>query len=179
MKHTTLSEIFYVKVPNDLLGPNMPPGHTEGILHGVFGREGQLLLTHILLQSGAHWSGIPLIALTIGGSGGEHLQDQLQPWGCMGGTPNVSKLEYLEGLIVRPRFIDEPGRHTGIIIDWAEKFSKHPQEHKPLSLIHLQSGSLALLPNNYFFIEDPHFTQTSELTKHYRRGEEQYWETPL
>lgn len=181
MKHTTLSEIFYVEVPNDALGPDMPPGTTPGILHGVYGKPGQLLLTHVLLESGAHWSGIPLIALTATGATGlpRHFQDELQPWGCMGTEPIVSKLDYLEGLVVQPRFIDEPGRHTGLIIDWEGPFSKHPQEHKPLSLIQLQTGAFALLPNNYFIVSDKHFTKESELTKFYRRGEETYWEEPL
>jgi len=181
MKHASLGDIFYVDVDNNLLGPNMPPGVTPAILHGVYAREGQLLLTHLLLQSGAHWSGIPLIALTTSGAMGlpTHLQDQLQPWGAMGTELVVSRLDYLEGLTVNPRFIDEMGRHSGIIIDWHGPFARHPQEHKPLSLIILSSGQFALLPNNYFTMSDPHFTKPSDLTKHYRRGEEVYWETPL
>jgi hypothetical protein len=41
----------------------MPSGFTEGILHGIFCKSGQLMLTHVQLQTGAHWSGLPLSAL--------------------------------------------------------------------------------------------------------------------
>jgi len=180
MIHKSLPQIFYVSVPNNLLGPKMPEGWTRGILHGLYGREGQMILCHILLESGAHWSGIPLHLITMewdGDSSGMIFnQKDLQPWGCMGEALNISLLEYLEGLKVTPRFMDVEGRHTGIIVDWNGKFSRHPEEHKPLSLIHLASGQFALLPNNYFTLSDPHFTKLSELPKLYRRGDKVWWE---
>jgi len=179
MNHVSLPKIFYVYVPNNLLGPNMPSGFTRGILHGIYARESQAILTNILLESGAHWSGIPLHLLTFE----EKLinnklfsQSDLQPWGAMGTELSVSNMMYLNGLRVKMRMIEAEGRHTGIIIDWKDGFSIYPQEHKPLSMIHLDNGQIAAIPNNYFTIEDPHFTVESELTKFYKRGEVIYWE---
>jgi hypothetical protein len=172
MNHASLNEVFYVKVPNSFLGPQMPEGYTRGILHGVYGRSGQTLLTHILLESGAHWSGIPLIG--IGVTDGTRGQSYRQPWACMGESPVVSKLKYLEGLRVKAS--GHTARHTGIVIDWGEEFSKHPQEHKPLSLLIDAEGGFLLLPNNYFIVSDLHFTETSEITKFYKRGESVWWE---
>ena len=181
MNHVNLPQIFYVYVDNNDLGVGMPPGFSKGILHGIYAREGQAILTHILLESGAHWSGIPLYNLYLNNpdeeSGSLHIGvTSLQPWGGMGSDLKVSKLTYLEGLRLKPRFIEIEGRHTGIIIDWADGFSIHPQEHKPLSLIVLDNGQFAMLPNNYFLLSDPHFTKPSDLTRFYRRGETVYWE---
>ena len=74
--------------------------------------------------------------------------------------------------------IKESGRHTGIMIDWNDGFSKYPQEHKPLSLINLSNGQFALLPNNYFLLHDDHFVDPAakENLKHYKRGDTVYWE---
>lgn len=155
MKHTSLGQIFYVKIDKKYLGPDLE-GFEEGILHGIYCREGEAVLSHILLKSGAHWSGIPLVGLNINKDSMD--LSILQPWGGMGDDISVSCLDYLSGLPVEPRFIPSKGRHSGIIIDWNGKFSKHPTEHKPLSLIVLDSGGFCLLPNNYFIISDKHFT---------------------
>jgi hypothetical protein len=86
---------------------------------------------------------------------------------------------YLEGLRVTTRVgMAEPGRHTGIVIDWADGYSRYPQEWKPLSLVALDKGQFALLPNNYLLYEDPHFVdpEARALTKYYRRGDRVWWE---
>jgi hypothetical protein len=97
----------------------------------------------------------------------------------MGENLDVWHARYLEGLtvsILKP--FRERGRHTGIIVDWCDGFSRYPQEHKPLSLINVSSGQFALLPNNYFLLHDAHFVDpaSQENLKHYRRGETVYWE---
>ena len=171
MKHASLDRIQYVWVDNAQLGPSLPPGKTAAILHGVYGRPGQLLLTHLLLETGAHWSGIPLIAL---GKELPPLPDaRRQPWGNMGEEPEVSHLPYLEGLKARC-YIGE-ARHTGVMVDWTGPFSHHPQEHKPLSLLVDSGGGFLLLPNNYFTLQDPHFTKGPP-PKGYKRGETVWWE---
>ena len=178
MNHKTLPHHFYVQIPNALLGPKMPEGTTRGLLHGIYGREGQALLTHVLLDTGANWSGIPLHLLRTEDAVGPQLdQVILAPWGCMGRDIKVSQLEYLEGLPVELRLHPQRGRHTGIIVDWDDAFAKHPQEHKPLSLLIVDGGHFALLPNNYFIISDKHFTTGKrELTKNYYRGSKVYYE---
>jgi hypothetical protein len=95
----------------------------------------------------------------------------------MGEETVAFTLPYLEGLPVIGRDTGK-GRHTGILIDWSDGFSRYPQEHKPLSLIETDTGQYALLPNNYYTIEDKHFTDKGAQAdrKHYKRGETTYWE---
>ena len=63
-RHGNLPFHLYIKVNNKHLGDEMPDGHTEGIWHGVFGRINQTLSCHVLLESGAHWSGLPIQAIS-------------------------------------------------------------------------------------------------------------------
>lgn len=178
MRHTDLPYHMYVNVDNRFLGPNMPEGTTPAIWHAVYCRPGQLLMAHVLLESGAHWSGLPLHAMSTSGAFARE-PEELMPWYAMGDSIEATKLAYLEGLPCRTRLpFEEEARHTGIMIDWTDGFSRYPQEHKPLNLIELESGQFALLPNNFLVFRDKHFTreEAKDMLRHYRRGEELYWE---
>jgi hypothetical protein len=63
-------------------------------------------------------------------------------------------------------------------VDWKDGYSRYPAEHKPLSLIQLDSGQFVLFPNNYVVYKEKHFVshKAKENMKHYRRGEEVFWE---
>lgn len=176
--HASLPAHLYVNVDNRLLGPSMPAGVTPGLWHGVYAREGQILLCHVLLESGAHWSGLPLHGLS-------RTHDfsltpaQLMPWCAMGTETVVWDARYLHGLVVNLHTgVVARGRHTGLIIDWADGFSRYPQEHKPLNLVALDAGQFALVPNNYLTFEDAHFVNDRARASmgHYRRGDVEYWE---
>ena len=175
--HTALPYHFYVFVDNKYLGKDVPEGFTEGILHGVYAKTGQMMLTHVQLETGAHWSGIPLHGLTH-----KPVKDlkKVEPWGCMGEQITATLFPYLDGLVGKYMKDNLKFRHTGIIIDWNDGFSRYPQEHKPLSLVALEQGNFGLLPNNYFKIYDKHFTQELDevdvTLKKYKRGEVIYWE---
>ena len=177
-RHASLPYHLYVNVGNEHLGPSMPAGVTPGLWHGIFARPGQVVLCHVLLESGAHWSGLPLHALSAGLDFSLGPSD-LMPWGAMGGDLESWHAGYLEGLEceVRAPFTAR-GRHTGIVVDWADGFSRYPQEHKPLSLLALDSGQFALLPNNFATYRDAHFTSPGAQAnlRHYRRGEGVWWE---
>lgn len=176
-KNANLPFHLYVNVNNAFLGPDMV-GYTKGIWHGVYGREYQILLCHVLLETGAHWSGLPLHAISFTDSfffG----PDQLMPWHCMGEDIEVFYSTMLEGVKVESRKpIEMPGRHTGIIIDWKDGYSRYPQEHKPLNLIAFDQGQYALLPNNYLIFIEKHFVNPEKKweTKLYKRGETIYYE---
>ena len=174
-KHGNLPYHIYVNVDNKFLGPNMPEGTTAGLWHAVYGREYQLLLGHVLLESGAHWSGLPLHAMSTTTDFSVN-HETLMPWKVMGEDIDLVHFTYLEGLPVETKA--GKGRHTGIIIDWKDGYSKYQQEHKPLNLINLHSGQFALQPNNYCRFTDAHFTneKAKENLKHYLRGEDIYWE---
>jgi len=169
---------LYVNVKNEFLGPAMPSGCTSGIWYGVYSRPHQVLLCHVMLESGANWSGLPLHALSTFDYFDEKLEN-LMPWSCMGDDIQTFHAKYLEGLeceIIRPSKYE--GRHTGIIIDWSDGYSRYPQEHKPLNLIELSCGQFGLLPNNFVTFKDKHFTSDEAKLnmKYYRRGETVYWE---
>lgn len=177
-RHASLPFHLYVNVSNRYLGPEMPEGVTPAVWHGVFGREYQTLMCHVLLESGAHWSGLPLHALSTTKDFSVPRQ-HLMPWGAMGSALDVWYATYLEGLTAEIRIpFQAKGRHTGIVVDWQDGFSRYPQEHKPLNLLHLNSGQFALLPNNYSTFSDAHFVtaKAKENLRHYRRGSEVYWE---
>ena len=171
-KHAPLPFHFYVNVDNTFLGPNMPEGVTKAIWHGRYCREYQTLSCHVFLESGAHWSGLPLHAISTT-KDFRYDHEMLMPWAGMGEDIEAVYMPFLEGLET-----NADGRHTGIIIDWKDGYSRYPAEHKPLSLIALNSGQFSLLPNNYVTYKEKHFVNEAakEDMKHYRRGEEVYWE---
>jgi len=178
-RHASLPDHIYCYVNNVFLGPKMPSGVTECILHGLYSRPGQRMLTHVLLETGAHWTGIPLGALRTKPEIKNLLDvEQLEPWGGMGEILTTSHMDMLDGLKAQVISNGEFGRHTGTIVDWSDGYSRYPQEHKPLSLIQMDNGQIALLPNNYFRLEDKHFThkEKEEQLKNYRRGEIIYYE---
>jgi len=177
-RHAVLPYHLYVNISNEFLGPDMPSGTTKAIWHGIHCREHQLIMCHVLLESGAHWSGLPLHAIS---SKFDFSIDRssLMPWSAMGSELDVTHMKYLEGLeckILSP--ISTTRRHTGIVIDWLDGYSRYPAEHKPLSLIELDNGQFSMLPNNFFLLNDKHFVdeQAQKNIKFYRRGEVIYWE---
>lgn len=177
-KHANLPFHIYVNVKNEFLGPEMPSGTTAGIWHGIYSRTYQTIMCHVFLESGAHWSGVPIHALSTTYDFSIP-REYLMPWAAMGDDLESWHAKYLEGLSCE---IHAPfkagGRHTGIIIDWTDGYSRYPEEHKPLNLIVLENGQLALLPNNYATYRDDHFTneQSRVNMKYYKRSEKVYWE---
>ena len=186
-RHANLPFHLYVHVDNRALGPQVPPGSTAAIWHAVYARPGQVVMAHVLLETGAEWCGVPLQqivadrnALTRWHDGHPPLGQDLQPWGAMGDCIETVHMQYLEGLLVMgsgagPGFT---GRHTGIVIDWADGFSRYPQEHKPLNLIERSDGHYLLFPNNYCRFMDKHWTHSrrEDDLKKYRRGDQVHWE---
>ena len=75
----------------------MPEGVTPAIWHAVYGRPYQLLLCHVVLESGAHWSGLPLHAISMEKDFSlDH--EELMPWKCMGEDLDVVQLDFLKTL---------------------------------------------------------------------------------
>jgi hypothetical protein len=186
-RHANLPHHLYVHVNNAALGPTMPAGTTKAIWHAVYGRPGQIVMAHVLLETGAHWCGLPLHQLGAHPDAFRQMPlgpgtapCDLQPWGAMGDHLEAVSLDYLEGLTVMgsgvgPGFC---GTHTGMVLDWSDGFSRYPQEHKPLNLIERSDGRYLLYPNNYCRFMDKHFTSLtrSDDLKHYRRGDRVFWE---
>jgi hypothetical protein len=161
-KHTPLPFHFYVNVENSFLGPDMPEGVTKAIWHGIYCREYQTLSCHVFLESGAHWSGLPLHAISTT-EDFSYGHEVLMPWSGMGEEIEAVYMPFLEGLETNSN-----GRHTGIIIDWKDGYSRYPAEHKPLNLIQSNFGQFFLLPNNYVAYKEKHFVshKAKENMKH-------------
>ena len=128
-RHANLPFHLYVHVDNRALGPKLPPGTTAAIWHAVYARPGQVVMAHVLLETGAEWCGVPLHQIVADPQAFGRTNDaflpmgqDLQPWGAMGECIETVHMQYLEGLLVMgsgagPGFT---GRHTGIVIDWAD-----------------------------------------------------------
>lgn len=174
-KNSNLPFHLYVNVNNRALGPNMPDGVTKGIWHGVYSREYQLIMCHVFLETGANWSGLPLHAISVTEDFSQPIE-RLMPWACMGEDMESFHSAFLEGL--HGHYGSEWCRHTGIVIDWKDGYSRYPQEHKPLNLVQLSNGQYAMLPNNYLVYEEKHFVNPEKRKdlKNYKRGETIYWE---
>ena len=189
MKHGNMPYHLYVLVPNALLTNGVNTGYTRGIWWGVYCRLGQHLMSHVLLESGANWTGIHVKDLIADDGKSKsleninfynNLEQPLFPWAAMGDDVEVFPANYLEGLDVKDARNGKPlGRHTGLMFDWRDGFSRYPQEHKPLNLIALtDSPQFAMLPNNFCLFQDKHFiTKTQDPNiKNYRRGADVKWE---
>lgn len=178
MRHANLPFHLYVNVSNLALGPGMQPGSTPGVWWGVHCRPGQALMCHVMLASGAQWAGIPIHHVSAGDKFDRH-HLELMPWSAMGEHVEAFHAQYIEGMQVGIRKpFDDAGRHTGIVIDWADGFSRYPQEHKPLNLVEIvDQGQFALLPNNFIEFEDRHLVREHlrDDLRRYRRNEQVYW----
>ena len=105
-RHANLPFHLYVHIDNRALGPTMPAGTTRAIWHAVYCRPGQIVMAHVLLETGAEWCGVPLhmIAADPDAFRVKPLADpdapgDLQPWGAMGEHVEAVHLEYLEGMM--------------------------------------------------------------------------------
>jgi len=174
-RHANLPYHLYVFVDNKYLGLN--DGYTQGIWHAVFAREGEVLLSHVLLETGAHWTGLPLHAIHHTPNPVSKKVGHLQPWGNMGTNIDVFMMKHLEGIEVEYFQHNIKGVATGITIDWYDGFSRYPEQHKPLHLTALEDGNYYLLPNNYLRWYDPSFTDEKKWLecKNYRRGDQKWF----
>jgi hypothetical protein len=176
MKSVALPYHLYVWVDNKHLGGET--GTTRAVLHGVCARLGQVILGHVLLETGAHWTGVPIHGIFCKENVSTEFDlKSIQPWGAMGEEINVCHLPYLEGLRIEIFNKKWLGRSTGIIIDWNDGFSRHPEQHKPLHLLQMDTGHYSLQPNNYIRWSDPSFVEVEKWieTKNYRRGDKIWW----
>lgn len=172
--HAPLPHHLYVTVSNKFISDCA--GSTRAVLHGVYTRPGQVVYGNLLLETGAHWSGVPLHGITHLDAPTVWSDHDCQPWGCMGTQPFMVLMPYLEGLGCEIKGVK--GRHSGMILDWYDGgFIRSPEQHKPLSLLLMDNGHIALYPNNYIRFYDPSFVDPDlwDQTKNYRRNTRTYW----
>ena len=183
MNHANLPFLLYVRVPNWVITDGkVKDGFTKGIWWGVYARLGQHVMTNILLETGANWTGVAVKDVCLDDDCPFPVVSDapLFPWAAMGNDIYAFHANYLEGMMVtdvRKNLV--LGRHTGIVLDFSDGFSRYQAEHKPLNLIACdRHNGFALLPNNSCQFQDKHFVVKGEHTvlKNYRRQSEVYWE---
>lgn len=170
MNHAPLPFPIYVNVKNTFLGLK-DDGVTRALWHGVHSRPGQVLMCHVMLETGAHWSGMPLHGISDTETFGD--VDLCDKWGAMGERLTVTLMPYLEGLYVKLDGIGH-ARHTGLLVDWVDGYAKVPAEHKPLGLMRTMDGPYELVENNRCRFVDDHFTKDGKMPE-YRRNVTTYW----
>ncbi len=173
MNHATLPFPIYVNVSNQMLGMQTP-GVTRGMWHGVHSRLSQVVMCHVMLESGAHWSGLPIHAISA-----THTfcsPEEACRWGAMGERITVTHLPMLAGTRAETKD-GADGTHTGLVIDWTDHWATVPAEHKPLNVIAMATGPYRLLPNNEMRVWDPHLLDEARIhdVKEYRRIRTVYW----
>lgn len=175
MRHVSLPNHMYVWADNRYLTGGAKGGTTPAVLHAVYGRPGEALLTHLLLETGAHWSGVPIHGIYHKPDATPAPLARCQPWSNMGSHMEAVHLPYLDGLQVTVQ--GRRGRATGTVIDWSDGFTRHPHMHKPLHMLLMDDGTLSFQPNNYIRWEDPSFVDEStwNQTADYRRGEVSFY----
>lgn len=175
MNHAPLPFPIYVNVKNSMLGLT-DEGVTRALWHGIHSQPGQVVMCHLMLETGAQWSGVPLHGISA--SRKFCSDDEACPWGAMGERLTVTLMPYLEGLSVECFGLGGVcGRHTGLVVDWVDGFAKVSAEHKPLNLICLNDGPYTLLENNKCRFFDEHFIRPDiDPSKvGYKRNRETYW----
>ena len=172
MNHVSLPIPIYVNVANAMLGMTTP-GVTRGLWHGVHSRLSQVVLCHVMLETGAYWSGLPLHAL----SATAQFTDAATAcrWGAMGERISATNMPFLAGQ--QTTVGTAVGRHTGILLDWLDGWATVPAEHKPLNLIALDAGPYVLAANNECRFHDEHLTDATlwDQPKQYRRIRDTFW----
>ena len=127
-----------------------------------------------------NWNNIPILSIITGlnGSGKTQLLKAIyiKLSQDVKTKNDVFFLKHLEGLEIEYFSQKLKGTATGIVVDWYDGFTKHPEQHKPLHLIAMNDGNYYLLPNNFLRWFDPSFVEESKWSecKGYRRGS-QVW----
>ena len=99
-------------------------------------------MAHVLLETGANWSGLPLQAMSCYYGPNEWEEKEVKdlcPWAAMGSDIEAWDAKYLEGMEVTCFRSGWKGRHTGIIVDWSNGFDRYPQE-QPTSRVGRSQG---------------------------------------
>ena len=146
MKHGNMPYHLYVLVPNTLLTNGVNSGYTKGIWWGVYCRLGQHLMSHVLLESGANWTGIHVKDLIVDDGKSKSLENikfynipeqPLFPWAAMGDEVEVGRAahpaEQLSKLVTRWRWCCHPPQNPSISFTRSSNlFSKSCSVHQEM-----------------------------------------------
>lgn len=131
------------------------------VVHAIRSRSDKILSFHVHLESGAHYSLLPINKL-IHKDDVEPIEvDKLQMWDCFSDTPEVIVYDYFKFKKVYVLPLGIWGEYL-MTFDWQNNsFSDYPPEFKQGHLIKLDNGYYGMYPNNYLLFH--HKTYTGEL----------------
>lgn len=125
--------------------------------HAIRSRSGKCFTAHIHLQSGAHYSLLPINQITFSKSAKPLPLNLIQPYDCFSDNFEIVYYDYFSGRNCIHKYLG-----------WAEylftadfsdnPFSDNPIEFKQLHFIKTTSGHLACAPNNYLLFQELTYT---------------------
>ena len=133
------------------------------IVHGARSRAGKVMTFHVHLESGAHYSLLPLHKLVWKQDVPDWSLPDLQPWDCFSDHCQAIVFEYLREK--RTYLIGKKvWGHYILTFDWYDNaFSDYPPEFKQGHLIKLDNGLFGIYPNNYLLFQDKSYTGQLDL----------------
>lgn len=130
---------------------------------GIQSISGRALGFHVMLQSGAHYRGVPIHALATRECAQRPLSD-CQLWDCFSCKPVVTVFSYLRDH--QARCYLKSGAVDGsylFTVDWLPDswerpgFTLRPEQNKCAHIMALADGNLAALPTNRIAWKDAYF----------------------
>ena len=131
------------------------------VVHAVRSRSDKVLTFHVHLESGAHYSLLPINKLFHRKDRVNEPVDRLQMWDCFSNDPEVVVFEYFKFKKVYVLPLKIWGEYLMTFDCENNSFSDYPPEFKQGHLIKLDNGCYGLYPNNMLLFH--HKTYTGEL----------------
>lgn len=128
-------------------------------IHAAYARDGQALLFHAHLESGANYTGVRVDQMYHKMPTSESLPlSLLQPFGCLSGSLECFVLGLFKNQRVYCHYLGIWGKYV-MSFDFMEgQYVDMPEEFKQYHLIALDSGQYCLHPNNYLLFQDKVWT---------------------
>lgn len=134
------------------------------VAFGIQSLAPHVLMFHVITDFGMVRSRVPVHALFHKKPTKEIPYDYLQLWGVFGEKVTYVEFEYLKGLRCQVTLKDktiEWGNYVGTF-DWYDNgFSSEPSQYKCGHMIYLDSGHIAIQPNNRIKWKDMSFVTES------------------
>lgn len=149
---------------------------SDCIVHSARSRSGKIITFHVLLESGAHYSLLPLHLLWW--KKGKRFKPQdICPWDCFSDDMEAIAYDHFKFKKVYVISLKIWGEYI-MSFDWNRNgFSDFTEEYKQGHLIKLDNGQYGMFPNNYLLWEDKTFTGDvlkNEIPKLHRLPEKEY-----
>lgn len=138
-------------------------GMEEAYAFAIQSYPGRALAFHVMLQSGAHYRGVPIHALALHQTAPVRKLGDLQLWDCFTFNPVVHCYNYLREheAICHTRGGEQEGRYL-FTVDWLPDhngpgFTHLPEQNKCGHVLALDDGNLCCLPTNRISWVDGYF----------------------